>query len=549
MAMDGIFLKQVNRQLQTFLPAKINRIYHISDTEILFQLRHQQTKYQLLISAHSLYNRINITNRNYPTPETPSNFIMVLRKHLEGGMLISSTQNGLDRYLHLEISSYDELGDKTTKHLYVELMGKYANVILCNQDQKIIDALKRIPPFENNKRVIQPGATFRLTEVQIGKTNPFIDPIYNPELTFTSQFEGFSPLLSKEVEQRLHRGESFAEIIQLLDNSRKLYLTKHNKQLYFHCIPLTQFETKPLSYPIMEGLDEVYFVQEEHDRIRQQTGDLFKLVRREVKKYRTKLSKLQEAYEEALASEHWKEKGELLYSYLHLVTKGMEEIKLPSFADETEIVIPLNPKWDGKQNAKKCFQKYTKGRNGKVYIKEQIEIAKQELDYFINLEYQLTVANFQDAKEIQQELVQNGYLKAKPERIRKKKKEVTPSYSEVLSPENNTIYYGKNNLQNEYLTFKKANRNDTWFHAKDVSGSHVVLCSSNPSETDIRFSAMLAAYNSSAKDSSSIPVDYCLVKDVKKIPKAKPGKVAISNHKTIYIDIDESLINEYNKNN
>ena len=545
MAMDGIFLRQVNKQLQTILPAKINRIYHISDTEILFQLRHQQTKIQLLISAHSLYNRINITNRNYPTPETPSNFIMVLRKYLEGGVLISCTQNGLDRYLHLEISSYDELGDKTIRHLYVELMGKYANVILCNQEYKIIDALKRIPPFENNKRIIQPGANFKETEAQPNKVDPFINNTYNPDKTFTAQFEGFSPLLSKEVEYRLHQKENFKDIIGLLDKSERLYLTKINDQLHFHCIPLTQFETKTTDYPIMEGLDEVYYVQEEHDRIRQQTGDLFKLVRREVKKYRSKLIKLQEAYEEALASEHWKEKGELLYSYLHLVKKGMEEIILPSFVDNTEVIIPLNPKWDGKQNAKKCFQKYTKGRNGKVYIKEQIDIANQELEYFLNLEYQLTVANFQDAKEIQQELIQNGYLKAKPERIRKKKKDIAPSYNELLSPEQNTIYYGKNNLQNEYITFKKANRLDMWFHVKDVSGSHVVLCSNNPTEADIRFCAMLAAYNSSAKESSSIPVDYCLVKDVKKIPKAKPGKVAITNHKTIYIDIDEALIQQY----
>jgi len=542
MALDGIFLRQINKQLQNILPAKINRIYHISDTEILFQVRHNRIKYQLLISAHSLYNRINITNRSYPTPEVPNNFIMLLRKHLEGGMFIRCTQNGLDRYLHFEIGTYDELGDKTIKHLYVELMGKYANVILCNSEHKIIDALKRIPPFENSKRTIQPGATFKLTEPQNNKRDPFINPSYDTNETLFNQFEGFSPLVSKEIEYRIHNGETFDNILKQIDNSNRLYLTNKNNQLHFHCIPLTQFEIDSSDYEIMEGLDEVYYVQEEHDRIRQQTGDLFKFVRRELKKYQSKIGKLEIAYEDALKSDHWKEKGELLYSYLHLVERGMSEVVVPSFVDGSDVVIPLDAKLDAKSNAKKIFQKYTKGRNGKVFIKEQIEIAKQELEYFKNLEYQLTVANFQDAKEIQMELVQNGYLKAKPEKIRKKKKEATYAYNETISPSGYPVYYGKNNLQNDYITFNKAKKSDYWFHVKDMHGSHVVLSHNQPNEADIRFCAMLAGYHSSGRDSSSIPVDYVQVKYIKKIPKAKTGMVSISNHKTIYIDIDLSTI-------
>lgn len=542
MAFDGIFLKQITSQLQDYIPCKINRIHQVSDTELLFQLRHERTKYQLLISAHSLYNRINITNLNYPTPEIPSNFIMLLRKYLEGGLLVNITQGGLDRYLDLEISTYNELGDRIICHLYVELMGKYANVILVNNEGKILDALKRIPPFENNKRIIQPGAKFTFAQPQTGQTNPFEATTYDENIPLTHQFEGFSPLLSKEIEYRIHHGQTFVEIMQEIQNSTHVYITEHKNQTYFHCIPLLQFETECIQYPLQEGLDHLYYEKEEKDRIRQQTGDLFKFVRREIKKYTGKIHKLEDALEEALNSDHWKEKGDLLYTYQYQVKKGMTQISLPSFTTGEDIIIPLDPKLDAKQNAKKCFQKYTKGRNGKIYIQEQIDLAKTELEYFQNLEYQLTIANFNDAKEIQQELAQNGYVKAQVSKIRKKKKEVAPNFNETTSPNGYTIYYGKNNLQNEYITFKKARKQDLWFHVKDMHGSHLILQADNPQEDDIRFAAMLAAYHSSGKDSSSIPVNYCPVKNLKKIPGGKTGMVTMSSYKTIYIDITPEFI-------
>ncbi|MDD6466610.1 MAG: NFACT RNA binding domain-containing protein [Erysipelotrichaceae bacterium] len=543
MAFDGIFLKQITKQLQTIVPCKINRIHQVSDTELLFQLRHERTKYQLLISAHSLYNRINITTRTYPTPEIPSNFIMLLRKHLEGSIILSIEQGGFDRYLIFTISGYNELGDQTIRHLYVELMGKYANVILANENGKIMDALKRIPPFENTKRIIQPGALFQLPEPQLGQLNPFEQTGYTDDRPLTAQFEGFSPLLSKEIEYRIHHGENFVSIMQEIQASDQVYITNANNQTYFHCIPLKQFETESISYPINEGLDYLFYEKEERDRIRQQTGDLFKFVRREIKKYTSKIAKLTDSLEEAQNSEHWKEKGELLYSYLPMVKKGMTSITLPSFETQEDIVIPLDPKLDAKQNAKKCFQKYTKGKNGMVHIQEQLDIANQELEYFRNLEYQLTVANFQDAKEIHQELAQNGYVKANVSKIRKKKKEVALNYHTLTSPSGYPVYFGKNNLQNEYLTFKKAHRTDLWFHVKDMHGSHVILQTEHPEESDIRFAAMVAAYYSSGRESSSIPVNYCPVKNIKKIPGGKTGMVILSSYKTIYIDITPEFLN------
>ena len=218
MALDGIVLNKITKQIQPLLPVRITKINNISDTELLFQLKGSGERYQLLISCHSQFNRINLTDKKYPIPKEPSNFVMLLRKHLENGMLVSMVQEGYDRYLKLIIHTHNEIGDPISRILYVELMGKYANVILVDEEFKILDALKRIPPFENAQRTIQPGAIFTFPKQQ-DKINPFNTDTYDPNLPLTTQFSGFSPLLSKEIEYRLHQGESFKEIIDQIEAS------------------------------------------------------------------------------------------------------------------------------------------------------------------------------------------------------------------------------------------------------------------------------------------------------------------------------------------
>ena len=217
MAFDGIFLKQIVRQLQVLDGSHINKIYQISDTEILFSL-YAQKKYQLMVSCHSSYNRIHITERDYPTRNTPSNFIMLMRKYLEGGTITSIEQAGLDRYLVINVLNRNEIGDRINLEVYVELMGKYANLILVYQN-KIIDALKRIPPFENTRRTIHPGARFKVTESQPDKIDPFsIDSVSDSDNLF-EKLIGFSPLLSDEVRYRLTHGQTYKQILDEIDTS------------------------------------------------------------------------------------------------------------------------------------------------------------------------------------------------------------------------------------------------------------------------------------------------------------------------------------------
>ncbi|MCI5773812.1 MAG: NFACT RNA binding domain-containing protein [Erysipelotrichaceae bacterium] len=540
MALDAIMIAKIIPDIQAILPCRINKIYQISKTELLFQLKTHDGKKQLVISCHSLYNRINLSNRKFPTPEEPGNFVMVLRKYLEGASILNIKQDNLDRHLKMEVSFTNGIGDRVKWFLSIELMGKYANVILVNDQGIIVDALKRIPPFENNLRTIHPGAKFKDIEPQ-DKLDPFSTTTFDHNQHLTKQFLGFSPLLEDEVRYRLANAQSFTNIMEQIKTSNKLYIANKNNEAVFHCIELTHLGHN-VSYDIHEGLDVVYFHLEEKDRIKQISGDIFKYVKAQIKHYKQKLPKLLEAYDESLDCDRWKEYGDLLYTYNIQDTKGQKVITLNSFYDDQPIKIPLDPKLDGKQNANKCYTKYHKQKKAQAHLLKQIEITQDELDYFIGIEQQLQLAQFHDAKEIKDELIKLGYLKKQQQKIRKNKKEEVPKYS-VLNLDNTKILFGKNNLQNDYLTFKLANKNDLWFHAKDYHGAHVIV-QGETSEAIIRLAANIAAYYSSGRLSSSVPVNYCMVKNLKKIPQAKPGMVQLTTYKTIYIDPDIAMIEQ-----
>jgi predicted ribosome quality control (RQC) complex YloA/Tae2 family protein len=541
MAFDGMFLRQVCRQLQGLNGARINKIYQISDTEVLFILKDTQRR-QLMISCHSSYNRIHLTDRAYPTRSVPSSFIMVLRKHLEGGTVLSIEQAGLDRYLIITVGSRSEIGDRIRLQLYVELMGKYANLILV-YDGKILEALKHIPPFENTRRTVQPGARFKPTEPQTDKLDPFTVSDVKPQDNLFETLIGFSPLLSKEFNYRMACGQRYQDILQELAASDRIYLYDTGRETLFHCLPLTHLEMTPRVMGICEGLDEIYYAREEKERIRQQTGDLFKFTRREIKKFEAKQQRLETLLQEALDCDKWRVYGDALYANADAPVKGKTHIVLTDYSGNT-VDVPLDPKLDAKGNARKCFQKYRKEATGQKYLKEQLEQTAEMLAYFQQIQMQLEQGDFDTASEIRSELEENGLLKARRLPAGRKKKPSAPHFTRIPFGEH-TIYLGRNNLQNEYVTFKKASRGDMWFHVKDMHGAHVVIDTGDPSEAEIRLCAMLAAYYSKARASSSIPVNYTLVKNLKKIPASKTGLVAMKEYRTIYIDIDLERLRPY----
>lgn len=540
MALDGLLLHQLQKEINTYLPAKLLKIQQISDAELLFTLRTQKGNQKLMISLHSVYNRIHFTQQSYTTMETPGNFTMLLRKLIDGGIIRSCKQLGLDRILHMIVEARNEMGDIHSYHFYIELMGKYANLVLVGEDNRIIDALKRIPPFENNRRTILPGAQFTLPAPHKDKQDPYQHGPFLKEESLTKQFHGFSPLLSKEVQYRMHQGEEFDDIMQKIAASDTLYISDIKDQMYFHCIPLTHLEGTYRTYPLMKGMDILFYHKEEKVRIKQQSGDLFKAVRKELHKNTSKLPKLEASLEEAMDCEKYREYGDLLFAYMHTIEKTAQ-ITLPSFENEAMVTIPIDMRYDLKQNANRYYQKYHKFKRAQNILSEQIHLCQQEIEYFETLEIQLEQASMQDAMEIREELSKQNYIKPLKTRIRKKKKQELPHF-ETFQFDDITIYVGKNNLQNDYVTWKLARKQDTWLHVKDLHGSHVIITTDHPDEATLRNAAMLAAWYSQGRYSSSVPVNYCLVRQLKKIPGNKGSLVSLSNYKTIYIDPDANYI-------
>lgn len=530
MALDGIILSKLKQDLDTYLPIRINRIAETSKTEVVFNVHANEKRMNLVMSFHSVYNHICLSERNYNTYNEPSTFVMVLRKYILNGIIYKIEQFDYDRYLLLHIRARDELYDEKEYILSVELMGKYANLILVNSENKIIDALKKIPPYENTHRTIIPGAIFMLPDKQ-NKKDAFNTKDVNFEESLVNQLQGFSKLLEQEVRYRLNNGELYNDIIQRIKDSNKLYLTRKKDNIEFHIIPLTHICNEYEECDIQKGFDEIYFEDEEKERIKSISDDLFKIVKRQIKHYEAKISKLNASLDDALNLQSDKENGDLLYMYSNLNEKGLKQIEIEDY-EQNKITIKLDPKLSIKDNANKYYSIYQKKRKGKVYIEEQIDIANKELDYFISLNEQLSIANYLDALDIKDELNKYGYIKKQSTKIKKKKK--VNLYQ--IKVDDYIVTFGKNNIQNDYLTFDYAKSNFTWFHAKDYHGCHVVVNSNTLNEKIIRICANIAAYYSKGRYSSSVPINYCLVKDIKKTKGYKPGFVTIKNYKTIYID-------------
>ena len=535
MAIDGIILSKVKDDLCSHLPIRINKINSTSNTEVVFNVHADKIRTSLVISLHSVYNHISLSNENYSDYEEPSTFVMVLRKHITNGIITSIVQNEYDRYLLLNIRALNELYDEKEYILSVELMGKYANLILIDKEtNKIIDALKKIPPYLNNKRTILQGAIFELPESQ-NKKDPYNDFSIDFEQSLVKQIQGFSKQLEEEVRFKISNNEKYEDIIKQIKESNSLYISNNND---YHVIPLTYLNLPYKEVSIQKGFDTLYYKANEKERIKTVTEDIYKFVKRQIKHFDTKVSKLKQSLIDSENLDEDRENGELLFTYSNLETKGLNKIEIEDYSGNIK-TIKLDPKLSIKQNANKYFTAYTKKRKGKVYIEEQLQIANRELEYFNALKEQLDIATYLDALQIKEELIKYGYIRKKTNKQKKNKK--INLYQ--VEYKGSIITFGKNNTQNDYLSFDFAKPNNMWFHAKDFHGAHLVVNSDNPSEDVLRMCANIAAYFSNGRMSSSVPVNYCLAKNLKKVKGAKAGFVTIRNYKTIYIDpyLDDSI--------
>lgn len=534
MSFDGIFLHKLIDEFNILKTGRITKIIESGDTDFIFQVRANHQNYNLMICLSSDFARIHLTQRKYEAPATPKAFTLFLRKQIEGFFINNIYQHNNDRIVILKLEGYNEMKDFQTRYLFCEIMGRYSNLILTDENYKILEVLKKDGISEFNRTMLV-NATYQFPVSN--KINPYNlkEPItIESPKDMLNKFEGISMLLAVNC---FKNDNLIDNLMAFINSESKPCIIKNDKNKNdFYFLPFNYEIVKQYS-TLSSLLDEYYYEADNQAKIKLKTNDLLTFVHRQLNKNRNKIIKLNSDLREATDNEELRLKGELLLSYPNLKEKH-KNVTIFNYYTNEYINIELDAKYDIITNSQKFYKKYQKSKSAIHYLNEQINIANNEIEYFEMLDFQLKNCTINDALEIQQELIENKYLFKNTIKNSKKHK---PNFVTYVI-DNTEVTVGKNNVQNEYITHKLAKPNFYWLHVKDASGSHVIIHSDNLSEELLRTSAMLAAYNSALKDSSSIPVDYTQVKNIKKIPGKKACFVTYSKQKTIYIDINEEII-------
>lgn len=546
MALDGIFLHHLKNEIEAFsVGSRIEKIYQPSREELIFSLRSREGTKKLLLSCKADSARIHFTDYPPENPAKPPMLCMLFRKHLTGSRITAVTQNGLERIIKISADAVNELGDSVSLTIVVEIMGRYSNIILLNENGIIIDAIKRIDENKSQVRCVLPGGAYVSPPPQ-NKLNLFEDNmeqirerIYQSNKTLSNAFQdavmGVSPIVCREYENgvTIEKIREYAEKpvpVAVIRETPMDFSFMPVKQ-YGSLVELKEFET------FSSLLDFFYYEKVRADRIRQRSGDLFK-----------KLQSLQERAvrkavnrEKELADCRDKDKyrifGDLLSTNQYNLEKGAPFYDLENYYDNCNMIrVPVDVTLSPSQNAQKYYKEYRKKQIAETKLNGFIEDAKKEAEYLETVIDSLSRAETDsEITEIRNELAETGYLKYKADKKSKHTKALKPM--EFESEEGFKIFVGRNNLMNDRLTLKLSKNYDLWFHTKDIPGSHVVVQNDGREFTDkvIREAAMLAAKNSKAGNSSNVPVDYTIIKNVKKPSGAKPGMVIYVDYKTEFV--------------
>ena len=562
MSFDGLFTRNMTKELnENLLHGRINKIHQPYKNEIILVIRANGKNHKVLLSAHPSYSRVQLTAENYDNPSVPPMFCMLLRKHLEGSIIEGISQIELDRMIVFEVKGRNEIGDISYKQLIIEIMGRHSNIILVDKERNmILDSIKHISPSMNTHRTVLPGHSYVLPPQQ-DKIDPLeaetVDVLraldFNSgklDKQIVQSFAGISPLYAKEFVHRAGIGsgaaiaESFLSLIAHAKNFdiAPTLITADKETFYW--MDLQHLQGEKQTFPsLSELLDRFFYQKAARDRVKQQGNDLERFIRNERDKNVNKITKLERTLDDAQQADRYQLLGELLTSNLYAVERGMTEVSVVNYYDENgeSITIPLNPQKSPSDNAQNYFSRYQKAKNAIKIVHEQIEKAQEEIVYLEQLLQQLESASTKDVEEIREELEEEGYLKVRKQ-TKKKKANMKPVLEQYTSTDGTQILVGKNNKQNDYLTNRVAGRDEVWLHTKDIPGSHVVIKSSNPTDETIKEAANIAAYFSKARESSSVPVDFTEVKQVKKPKGAKPGFVIYEGQQTVYVTPDLDLV-------
>lgn len=580
MAFDTICVKKTVEELNsTIIGGRIEKIYLPEKDELMIAIRTLGGNYKLVLSASANNARVHFTDFSKENPKTPPMFCMLLRKHLTSGKITKVSQPNFERIIEIDIESYSELGDLTTKHLICEIMGRNSNVILCGEDYRIIDSAKHIDFSLSSVRQILPGLTYELPPMQdkipILDTEKMQDIVLDfsldantPDKAIMGAVSGISPATAREIVFSAI-GTNSLVLGELSDISKKQILKKlidfaenlkfspciifdpNGKPLDFSAVPVTYFgESYKVEYfeSMSEVVSKFYFERDKKERMRQKSADLLKLLNNNLERLAKKLVIQEKTLKDAENKEQYKIFGDLVTANLYRIEKGAESVTVSNFyePDSPDVVIPLSREISAAKNAQRYYKLFSKLKNAEVEMEKQRKMTLLDIDYLESTLCALENAETEaDLNLIRAELTDEGYIKRGKSNKKESKKESKPMH--FISSDGFDIYVGKNNTQNDYLTLKFANSQDIWFHTKQIHGSHTVIklgIDKDVPKTTMMEAAKLAAYYSKARESSQVPVDYTQVKNVKKPNGAKPGMVIYDNYNTVYVHPENMEIKE-----
>ena len=545
MSFDGFFLHHMIEELRRELVnGRIQKINQPFEQELVLQIRSNRQSHRLLLSAHPVFGRIQLTQTTFENPAQPSTFIMVLRKYLQGAVIESIEQIENDRIVEITVSNKNEIGDHIQATLIIEIMGKHSNILLVDKSShKILEVIKHVGFSQNSYRTLLPGSTY-IAPPSTESHNPFtikdeklFEILQTQELTaknLQSLFQGLGRDTAKELERLLVR-DKLSTFRHFFGQETKPYLTESS----FSPIPFENSVGEPFAN-LSDLLDTYYKDKAERDRVKQQASELIRRVENELQKNRHKLRKQEKELLATDNAEEFRQKGELLTTFLHQVPNDQDQVVLDNYYTNQPITIALDKALTPSQNAQRYFKRYQKLKEAVKYLTELIEETKTTILYLESVETVLNQARLEEIAEIREELIQTGFIRRRQrEKIQKRKKP-----EQYLASDGKTIIYvGRNNLQNEELTFKMARKEELWFHAKDIPGSHVVISGNlNPSDEVKTDAAELAAYFSKGRLSNLVQVDMIEVKKLNKPTGGKPGFVTYTGQKTLRVTPDPEKI-------
>ena len=581
MALDGLFLYKLSLELtKDFQSTRVEKIYQPSKDELVFVMRSRQGAKKLYMSCRADCARVHATEQSYVNPSSPPMLCMLLRKKFTSAWLDSIQTDDFERILTLNFSALNDFGDRVPLKIVCEIMGRYSNIIFVDENGIIIDSMKRVGASKSSVREVLPAKEYvsppKQDKLNILTTDnqTIISKISETPNSLLSKailrtIKGISPLRARElaivaygedlpvyeaVKNVMSLEAQLTALKSLLQIENEGCIIKEGeKQIAFSFADIAQFGslvTKQYFSSLSDLLDTYYLERVNNNRRQQLGGELIKLVESNIERLSKKIAVQKSELEKSENNEHLKLYGELINANLYSLQKGVNKYTITNYYNGETLEIPADIMLTPAENSQKYFKEYRKSQNAKVYLKEQLEKAAEELDYFESVhEFLSRAGTAGEVAAIKAELISQGYIKKKPSKREKMPKELKPL--EFKTSGGFTVLVGRNNTGNDKLTFKTAFGSDIWFHTQNIHGSHTVLLAreGQPTEDDIIEAAGICAYFSKARNSATVPVDYTLVKYVKRQPSRIPGRVFYTDYKTVFVTPDEAQVKKLKGDN